>query len=520
MTRLTAAITADSLEQALHDLQRSAQAGAQQVEIRLDHLESVDFNALVCETSLPIVWTLRHCSEGGKFTGLVAEQIDALIEALDAGGEYVDIEFRRWQTAGDDKKRLLDKIAELRKSGRPVKLILSWHNFQCTPPDVAQIFQTIANNPHADVVKVACYAESIRDNFILFDLMKTSSKPAVAIAMGPLGAISRILAPKLGAELTFASLAEGEGSAPGQLTLETMKNEYNVDRIDHDTLIAGVVGHPVEHSLSPLIHNRAYQTMNQDAAYVKFDVADSYDDFCLFIDGLRQRRWLDVMGLSITIPHKTNALRYLKEHDEDIAPLAEKIGAVNTLIFHPDGKLSGDNTDYLGVLETLHREAKLSPADLAGKRVAVLGAGGVSRAIVAAMAAAQARITIYNRSEDKARQLAEEFICDWQPWDRRNQLEADIVINGISLGMHPNINTCSLEPSALSPGMIVFDTVYNPLETKLLKLARERGAQPVDGANMLVYQAAEQIKLWLTARQKEEFSIPIDIMKRAMLSKL
>jgi 3-dehydroquinate dehydratase/shikimate dehydrogenase len=522
MTRLTVPITAASLDEAILDINNAAQRGAEQIEIRLDYLptDQLDFSLLDRETPLPILWTLRHESEGGKFTGSVREQIDILLAAISAGGEYVDIEFARWLTAGVEKEPLLNKIAELRKSGRTVKLILSSHNFTNTPPDLAATFKKIADDPHADVAKIACTANDINDNFAVFDILKNTTKSAIAIAMKPLGAISRILAPKFNAELTFASLADGKGSAPGQLTLETMKNEYNYDHIGSKTLIAGVVGDPVEHSLSPLIHNLANLHNRADSVYVKFEVIRSYDKFCEFIEALRKRPWLNMMGLSVTIPHKTNALQYLKDHNEPVDPLAEKIGAVNTLTFHPNGSLSGANTDYLGVLETLRCEAGLAPQNLAGKRVVVLGAGGVCRAIVAAMTFAGAEVTIYNRTEEKARSLADDFNCRYQPWESRNNLSADIVINGTSLGLHPNSDISPLSADAIEPGMIVFDTVYNPLETKLFRLARERGAKPIDGANMLVYQAAEQIKIWRKAQQKEEIPIPTDIMKKAMLNKL
>jgi 3-dehydroquinate dehydratase / shikimate dehydrogenase len=224
--------------------------------------------------------------------------------------------------------------------------------------------------------------------------------------------------------------------------------------------------------------------------------------------------------LSVTIPHKTNAIRYLKSQNAFIDPLAEKIGAVNTLVFNRDGSIAGYNTDYLGVLETLRVIAGIDKSTLKNRRVNVLGGGGVCRAIVAAMTSAGADVTIFNRTTSKAQSLAEEFLCRWEPWEKRNSAPADILINGTSLGMHPNIKECPLDPSALRPGMVVFDTVYNPLETQLLQFARCAQALPVNGADMLVYQAARQINLWFNQEQKEEFSIPIGIMKNAVLSKL
>lgn len=335
------------------------------------------------------------------------------------------------------------------------------------------------------------------------------------------GAVTRILAGKFGGFLTFAAMEVRNASAPGQLTVEQMKMEYGVDRIGPATRLAGIVGHPVGHSLSPIMHNRAYKAMGFDGVYVKFDVPETYEDFCRFIEAIRSRPWMDVMGLSVTIPHKTHALRYLQENGAAIDPLAEKIGAVNTIVFGPAGALSGHNTDYRGVLETLRVQAQLPASQLKGKRTAVFGSGGVARAIVAAMTSVGAEVTIFNRTESKAQALAEEFGCRWGSWAEREAFEAEIFINGTSLGMSPEVERCPLtDGRAISPGCVVFDTVYNPLETKLLSLARSRGARAINGADMLVYQAVEQIKLWLPGQEKEEISIPADIMRTVVLSTL
>jgi 3-dehydroquinate dehydratase/shikimate dehydrogenase len=509
----------------MEDISRAINAGVDLIEIRLDHLPHPDCAALARHSTKPLIWTLRHESEGGKFTGSIDEQIDRLITAIDVGGEFVDMEFQRWQLAGSARERLVNKITALRAAGREVRLILSWHDFQRTPTDLKNRVEQIADEPHADIVKFACTAETIFDNFHVFEILHETlhkaAKPTIAIAMGSAGAITRILAAKFGAFLTFAAMDATSSSAPGQLTVEQMKAEYGFDRISPATRIAGIVGHPVGHSLSPIMHNRAYEKMGFDGVYVKFDVPETYEDFCRFIDGLRSRPWMDVMGLSVTIPHKTHALRYLKENRAKIDPLAEKIGAVNTIVFGKSGEISGYNTDYLGVLETLRIQANLPAVKLVGRRTAVFGSGGVSRAIIAAMTSVGADVTIFNRTESKARALAEEFNCRWGSWEDREKFDAEIIINGTSLGMSPEVESCPLtDGRAISPGCVVFDTVYNPLETKLLGLARQRGATAINGADMLVYQAVEQIKLWLPREEKEEISIPADIMRTIVLSKL
>ncbi len=514
-TKLTVPITANRVTEAVRDIRLAAEAGADLVEMRLDYLDSMDYPAIVKSSPLPILWTLRHASEGGKFTGSVEEQIRQLLAAVEAGGAYADIEYRRWMEAGPAGVKLAETVSK-----KKAKLILSIHNFKETPKDIVSLGKEIEKVPCCDVVKIACMAEAITDNFLIFDAVKQIKKPVIAITMGPLGAVSRVLAKMLGMELTFASLGQEKASAPGQLTAGQMKEEFNWDTLGPETRLAGVIGHPVEHSLSPTMHNRVYQSMGLNGVYLKFDVAETYEAFAEFIDALRSRPWLHCMGLSITIPHKTNAIRYLHENKGVIDPLAEKIGAVNTFVFDLDGSMAGYNTDYVGVLETLRVSGGLGKRGLKGKKAAILGGGGVVRAIVAALTSVQAKVTLFNRTESKARNLAEEFGCEWKPWEERNVAGADIIINGTSLGMHPNIEGCPLEASGIRPGMIVFDTVYNPLETKLLKYAKEAGGLALTGADMLVFQAVEQIKLWLLGQQIREIPVPADIMKVAMMAKL
>jgi 3-dehydroquinate dehydratase/shikimate dehydrogenase len=514
-TKLTIPITASSVVQAIQDIRAAAEAGADLAEMRLDYLASVDYAAIINNSPLPILWTLRHASEGGKFTGSVEEQIEQLTAAVETGGAYVDIEYRRWLAAGPAGAKLAERVSK-----KKAKLILSAHNFKETPGDIVSLGKEIEKVPCCDVVKIACMAEAITDNFLIFDAVRQIRKPMVGITMGPLGAMSRVLAKKLGMELTFASLGQEKASAPGQLTVGQMKEEFNWDALGPETRLAGVIGHPVEHSLSPDMHNRAYRSMGLDGVYLKFDVAELYEAFAGFIDGLRRRPWLNCMGLSITIPHKTNAIRYLRENKGIIDPLAEKIGAVNTLVFGLDGSMSGYNTDYVGVLETLRVSGGLDKGALEGKKAAVLGGGGVVRAIVAARTSVGAEVTIFNRTESKARDLAKDFGCQWKPWEERNSAGADIVVNGTSLGMHPNVEGCPLEASGIRPGMIVFDTVYNPLNTKLLRSTMDAGGLGLTGADMLVFQAVEQIKLWLSGQQMREIPIPADIMKQAMMAKL
>ena len=543
MTKLTASIVAKSFDEAIHDINRAIADGAEAIEIRLDYLISDnaqptgsasenfisrECSRLIENCPLPIIWTVRHVSEGGMFKGSIEEQFDILTKAINIGGNYLDIEYRRWEQAHDkhhDKQNeIIQAIKQVRARGRDVKVILSYHDFEGTYHYIGDIAKRIADDEYADVVKVACKVNNICENFYLLDIFNRTDIATIAIGMGALGTISRILAAKFDAEITFASVGENKSSAPGQLTIRQMREEYNWERINQKTKLAGVLGHPIKHSLSPIMHNRVYRHMDVNVLYLRFDVEGGYSGFATFIDFIRERPEYDFIGLSVTIPHKTNAIEYLQKHSYEIDELAQKIGAVNTIVFMPNGRLAGYNTDYKGILESLKIVGTMELSELSNKKVAVLGAGGVAKAIVAAMCSVGADVIIYNRTESKAKALAEQFNCKYESWSARETIAADIIINGTSIGMLGNDDKSPIEEEIakkiIKPGMIVFDTVYNPLETRLLRIAKQLDAKTIDGANMLVYQAIEQIKLWLDAWGISYNEISADIMKQAILEKL
>jgi len=232
------------------------------------------------------------------------------------------------------------------------------------------------------------------------------------------------------------------------------------------------------------------------------------------VNGLRERKWLDVRGLSVTIPHKQNALRYVEAVGGDVEPLARKIGAVNTLTIDAGGQVSGHNTDYAAALDALTEAAGVGRGDLGDVPVSVVGAGGVSRAIVAGLTDVGARVTIYNRTFAKAEALAGQFACTARSLGELQRLDAKVVINCTSIGMHPRVGETPVPAGLLKKDMVVFDTVYNPLETRLLREARELGATVVDGVRMFVNQAAAQFSLFCG------LDAPRDVMRRVVLSRL
>ncbi len=266
----------------------------------------------------------------------------------------------------------------------------------------------------------------------------------------------------------------------------------------------GVVGSPIAHSLSPAIHNAAFEVCGIDAEYRAYDVPAGYDEFCGFVDNARLR------GLSVTLPHKENALRYAGRNAE---ALASKIGAANTLLL-AGAEPYACNTDYPAILSAICDVLEITLDDLAGVKVAVLGAGGAARAAVAGLAACGSTVRIYNRTRARADELADEFGAQAADWDDRGGLDAAIVVNATSVGLAPNVDASPLPAEALRGDLVVFDTIYNPLETRLLREARAAGARTIDGLEMFVRQGADQFQRFT------DHEAPVEVMRAAALATL
>lgn len=526
MTLLAVPITKPTTEAALGDIERAlAGYGADAVELRLDYMPRADLKALVC--AVPncgkVIVTARDPAEGGVRAWEDSERIAALLRAAEVQPEYIDLELATWQRYEEARTAL--KPVVNRESGRPgraasCQLILSAHDFDKRPGNLDEVVAAMQAEPCA-VVKVVWQAESICDVFTAFDLMRKcragAGKPVIAIVMGEAGMPSRILARKFGAFLSFASIADDAGSAPGQITIDAMKRLYRWDDIGSTTGVYGVIGCPIAHSMSPAIHNPALAERGVDGVYVPLRVEPGYENFEAFLAGIVARPWLDVRGLSVTIPHKENALRWIDEAlgtPEAVEPLARRIGAVNTLVFDAPDKVRGLNTDYAGALDALTDAMACERTDLDGVPVAVIGAGGASRAVVAGLRQCGCHVTIYNRTYNRAVSLAEEFGCQPAPLAEACKLDAQIVVNTTSLGMHPNVDETPLPADALRPGMVVFDNVYNPMETRLLREAAAIGCRTVSGVEMFVNQAVTQFEAWTGRRA------PRELMRRVVVGRL
>ena len=516
MTYLAVPISAEAADRARRQIGEALAAGADMLELRTDyltHLSRDSVTALIAEvrganrTHTPVIVTCRDVREGGAKNHPQELRIEVLLAAIEAGADFVDLEYVNFIQA-ECGQRVLKALA--RRPGS--RLILSAHDFEGRFPDLPKLHREIVRACPEAIPKLVYTANHICDCFDAFDLLHETAGDRIVLCMGQAGLISRVLAKKLGGFVTFASLDEQAATAPGQLTLGTLNGLYRHDTIDADTELFGVIADPVAHSMSPAIHNGCFAHGQMNRLYLPLLVQDGQDGLSRFLDGVLVRPWLDCNGFSVTIPHKHSALKYVHEKGGFVEPLAEKIGAANTLIVArasspsrhgQDGRTTRDeqrlaayNTDYAGALDAITAGMGIEREGLHGVPVAIVGAGGVSRAIVAGLSDLGARITIYNRTVERAKSLAAEFGCEATGLDDLARLDAKLLINGTSIGMHPNVDATPVPAEYLKPGMAVFDTVYNPAETLLLKQAKEKDARVIDGIAMFVNQAAAQFHLF------------------------
>ena len=507
MTKLAVPIAVQTLEQALRDTARAAEFGADLVEFRIDAFEQAreELRELVERSDLPCIVTCRPAWEGGDFAGPDDDRVDLLEQAVlgQAGSRqpaYVDFELAAFQRLPAVRQRV-EAIVDHPDQSQPVStgLILSSHDFQQRPSDLLRRLADMAGAPSCRVIKLAWQARSLRDNLEAFEIIGQQLKPTIALCMGQFGLPSRVLARKFGALLTFAALDEASASAPGQPTVQQLKDLYRWDALTPRTQVFGVIGWPVAHSMSPSIHNAGFDHAGFDGVYLPMPIPPEYEHFKAPVASWLDFKALHFRGASVTIPHKANLLRFVKEQGGWIEPLAQQIGAANTLTVNDDGSLVASNTDYAAALDAVCHALQIERDELAGKRICVIGAGGVARAVVAGFTHHGAAVTIFNRTLEKAQALADEFDAQAMALDDLAAADADVFINCTPIGMHPDIDQTPLPVEAQpawGPGTLVFDTIYNPVPTRLLREARVAGCLTVPGTEMFVRQAAAQFEGW------------------------
>lgn len=453
--------------------QHLAENGVKLVELRLDYIgRAVNLSRLLSNRPTPVVATVRRREDGGRWTGTEADRRMLLRSAIVTGVEYVDLE--------------ADVAGAIPRYGN-TKRVVSFHDFTGTPDNLDELHAAMAAED-ADIVKIATMATSFSDNVRMLELVKNAKVPTIGICMGEIGMMTRILASRVGSPFTYATYSIDRKLAPGQLNYKLMHDLYRYDEIDEETELFGVAADPVAHSHSPLIHNRAFQHNNLNARYLPLRVPA--DDFHTFVDACTR---LGIHGISITIPHKERALDYCTQAESS----ATGIGAINTMIFHDNDRL-GYNTDYRAAMDCINAAYQKGddPVSHQGRRVLILGAGGVSRAIAWGLKQRGAEVTITSRTLERSNLLAHELGTRVIPWNDRHSANPQLLVNGTPVGMHPKVDESPFDRAALSEFLVVFDTVYNPENTLLIKHAREARAKVITGVDMFVRQAAYQYKLF------------------------
>jgi 3-dehydroquinate dehydratase/shikimate dehydrogenase len=460
------------------------------LELRLDYLRSAKERELFLSWlksarpgSAVFIATCRRKEGGGLFLGTPEEEIEILAQAARAGCAWCDVEIEtaRRIPRGDLRRRL-----------SPARVLISYHDFRGTPRNLEKIVREL-DSAGGHAVKIAAHCRSVSDSARVCESAR-KRRDVVAIPIGEFGLAGRVLALRMGSALAYGALEQA--TAPGQLSMDEMVDLYRAARINRRTRVYGVIGDPIVHSLSPLLHNTAFQARRFDAVFVPFLVRDLRE----FLSAIKK---FGVQGLSVTIPHKEAILRHLDGCD----PLAARIGAVNTVVVRGGGLLYGYNTDYVGVLRSLERRMRL-----AGSRVLLFGAGGAARAAAFALAQAGSVVCICARRPARARALARAAGGQVVARGDLTREYFDAIVNSTPVGMYPHGGS-PLKSAELNCRMVM-DMVYRPRETELLQLAQRKGIETVSGVEMFLAQGFAQYEIWTGERAPE------NAMRRAVISAL
>jgi 3-dehydroquinate dehydratase/shikimate dehydrogenase len=476
MTAICVSLTEASTEATLARMEELAPV-ADLFEVRADFAPGLDLAAVRRAAPRPLLLTCRPEAEGGRWSDADAEgRLRVLRQGDELGFGLVDVELRSGFEA---------LIAS--RSGRG--LVLSFHDHAGMPEDLDGLYDEMAGKG-ADVVKIVGTPRSVSDLGRLLAFARRRGgegnapdgrwKGLVALAMGPLGVASRVLGGRHGAPFTYAAPVAGREAAPGQLTARDLAETYRVRAVGPSTRAYGILGVDILRSLSPAIHNRAFAERDRDAVYVPLQ-ADSLESF------LEAREDLDLSGFSITRPWKSDILPHLGDRVE---PSAARAASVNTVVVR-DGEMHGSSTDGDGVLVPLRHHLAV-----AGHPVTIIGAGGAARAAAFALVGVGARVRVLARRGEQAAAVAADVGCAHGPLEALDDEEWDVLINATPVGSGACPGESPVPASSLRPGSVVFDMVYEPRETPLLRAAREAGCRTIDGVEMLVAQAVGQFEAW------------------------
>ena len=445
------------------------------MEFRLDYLANPTAGLpklkhfLDLHPEATVIATCRRAVNGGKFKGSASAQLEILTKAAATGFQLVDIELQSAEVL---------KAGELAQLKDRVGVILSFHDFKATKK-LEENFAEIKRYP-ADFYKVVSTATTLHDNVAMMKFVQAHSAQyeMVGLCMGEQGIISRVLGVRAGTIFTFASATRGEETAPGQVTAGELRDTYRIEMVDAATQVYGVVGDPVSHSLSPIMMNTAFRRETVNAVFLALH-AKTLKDLLSCVHEI------PIRGMSVTLPYKQEIVAALANSD----PLTRQIGACNTVVRGQDGKLYGFNTDVAGVVVPLEQRMAL-----AGAKVLVVGAGGAARAAVFGLKNKGAEVFVTNRTAEKGQTLARQAKAKYMKRADVAKSSFDVIINATPVGMGSN-KQAPLEEKELNTKFL-FDLVYNPAETKLVKMAKAKNIQVIPGLEMLVQQGARQFEIW------------------------
>ena len=474
LPKVCLALSGDTVEDML-DTAESMARDNPFIEFRLDYLKQPlaalpkIHRFLETHQYVTAIGTCRRADNGGKFKGSLVSELDVLTRARAAGCQLVDLEL---QSALKAKPAA---IARLR--GR-AGLILSFHDFRATR-NLDETLEKMLKVP-ADFYKIVTTATTLSDNVAMMKFLQTQSDKhaLIALCMGEQGIISRVLSVRAGSVFTFGAVSADLKTAPAQVSAGDLHSIYRIEQVDAATRVYGVAGDPIEHSLSPVIMNTALRRENVNGVYLPLH-AKTLKDL------IRCVRDIPLHGLSVTMPYKQAIIPHLDNTDAHTT----KIGACNTVVRGQDGKLYGFNTDAAGVVRPLEQRLAIE-----GAKVLVLGAGGAARAAVFGLKERGAEVWILNRTSLKAQKLARQAKARTIKRADLRKIAFDVIINATPVGMG-NTRDCPLKDEEIQ-ARVVFDMVYNPVETHLLQAARAKGIAVIPGVEMFVQQAARQFEIW------------------------
>ncbi|HTK37209.1 MAG TPA: shikimate dehydrogenase [Pyrinomonadaceae bacterium] len=493
-------VCADTADKFIDKIEKAAEC-TDVVELRFDCLNETDIDTALKQIEgtrpgKPLLATFRSPEQGGN-RRLIVEKRKEFWENLPASFWAADLE----EDISD-----IETVVENR--------IVSFHDFDGVPENLGDIYARLA--AHSAIVKIAVKANDITDSLPLWKLLeraRSQGRQLIPIAMGEAGKWTRILGLAHGSPLTYASLETGGETAPGQISGKDLAEVYRARTLDENTAVYGIIGGNTSYSMSPYIHNAAFNASNLNNVFVPLQTADLDEFIRRMVKPETREIELNFAGFSVTAPHKQAIIRHLDEIDES----AKTIAAVNTVKII-DGKLNGFNTDAEGFI----RPMKDAYSSLHDARVAVVGAGGAARACIYSLKKEGAEVTIFARDPEKAKNLAEEFDAKVEPLPKSQGTNPktsfsryDVLVNTTPLGTKGiSENETVATADQLGGVTLVYDIVYNPQETRLLREAKTTGARTINGLEMLIGQAIKQFELW-TGKEA-----PINEMRDAALRRL